>query len=602
MGGTPTATFALDLKDETAGAAKAAAAALLNLKSVIDDDVKSLREMQKAMKRLTSGTTTNVAAFRSLNKRITEQKSKISKSQASFVEMGGTFTKTGKKSRSLSELLKGLGGDAAKSGVSMGAMGGVATRLGAALANPVGVAIALGAALLAISVAAVAATVALLRFGVAAAGAARSEALQIEGLNTLRQQFGRTTASVEAMQAAIDRASDSTNIGRGTLQRYARQLSRAGLRGDALTEAVEAMGLAAQVQGDRGANRFRALAINARLTGGSVRDLARDYRDRLGPIARRQMLGMDNQMARLRRSINALFRGLRIEAFLESVSEITSQFSQSTVAGRALRGIIERLLQPLIDSITVVGPLVAGFFQGMIIAALGMEIAILELQIVFRRTFGRTEFTTNLNLLNVAIVAGAIFFGLLVIAALALGAAFVAVGIIVAGWIAVFTTLPALVIAALVGIGLAISEAFDFFTETDFTAMATDMINGLIAGLRSGAARLVQQVRILAVGVSSAFRAVLGIASPSRVFAQFGLNISQGVAQGIDAGAPAVDDAANTLVEAPIGGGLGGAASFTFGDININTGESTDPRELAMAVRDELASILRGVSIEMGTT
>ncbi len=600
MSKDPTATFAVELKDETSGAAFAAAASLENLKTKIADDVKALREMQRAMRLLKGGTSTNVAAFRNLRDQIAAQKASIATAQSKFVSLGGTFGKTTTKATTLTDKIKNVGKTASKTGGPIGVMGGLVTRLAAALANPVGVALALSAALLAVGASAVVATAALVRFGIVSSGARRNEALQIEGLNTLRQQYGRTTASVKAMQGAIDRASDSTNVGRGTLQTYARQLSRAGLRGDALTDAVEAMGIAAMVQGDRGASRFRALAINARLTGGSVRDLAEDYRNRLGPIARRQMLSIGNQTARLRRNLSRLFSGLRIEAFLSSLADIQNLFSQSTISGRALKGIVERLLQPLIDSVATVGPLVVAFFQGIIIGALAVEIAVLGLQIAFRRVFGRSESTKGIDALNVALAAGAVFVGVLVLGVLALGAAFAFALAVVASFVAVFAVVPASLIGIGLSIGVAIGKTIDFFRETNFRQLAIDMIEGLLRGLRSGAAALTRGVERLATGATSAFRSALGISSPSRVFAEFGTNITAGLAQGIDAGTPAVEDATSTLVESPAGGGLGGAVSLTFGDININAGESADPRELAASFRDELASVLEGVSIELG--
>jgi hypothetical protein len=107
-------------------------------------------------------------------------------------------------------------------------------------------------------------------------------------------------------------------------------------------------------------------------------------------------------------------------------------------------------------------------------------------------------------------------------------------------------------------------------------------------------------MRSLAGAASSAFRSALGISSPSSVFASFGTTIAEGVGVGIDAGTGGVEDSVSGLVDVPTGGGVGGATAITIGDVNISAGDSDDPRELALAFRDELAGVLEGVNIELG--
>lgn len=600
--GTTTATFAVELKDETSSAAVAAANSLSVLKGKIDDDVKALREMQKAMKQLQSGDVVPVKAFRELQGQIDKTKNSIASNRAAFVDLGGTFGKTKAKAAAATRQFAGLGDSLKGATGPLGKVTGGIGRLGALLANPIALVIALASAFIALGAAIGVATAALLRFAVTQSDARRSEALQIEGLNTLRTQYGRTTASVEAMQAAIDRASDSTNIGRGTLATYARQLSRAGLRGDALTDAVEAMGIAAQVQGDRGANRFRALAINARLTGGSVRALAEDYRNRLGPIARRQMLSLDNQTTRLRRSLDRIFSGLRIEPFLSSLDEMLSLFSQSTATGRALKVIAEAIFQPMIEQVGVLGPVVKRFFQGMVIATLIAVIGFLRLRNAFREAFGDDELFANVDALEVALFAGILAMSFMIATAVTLVAVFALLAFGVAAVAAAFLFIPLTllaIVAAFSFLGLKIGE---FLGAFDFVAFGQSLIDGLVNGITSGTARVVAAMAGMAGSATSAFRSALGIASPSSVFAGYGMNISQGVEQGIDAGVPGVEDSVSGLVDVPTGGGVsGGATSISIGDIIMSgAAEGGSAREQAEAFRDELARVLEGVNIELG--
>ena len=152
-------------------------------------------------------------------------------------------------------------------------------------------------------------------------------------------------------------------------------------------------------------------------------------------------------------------------------------------------------------------------------------------------------------------------------------------------------------------IALVVSSIVDLFEAVDMRALASSMIDGLVAGITAGAARVSRSMGELGATAADAFRSVLGIASPSKVFAGYGLNIAQGTAQGVDAGAPVVGDSIGSLVDVPSGSGSlggGGRTSITIGDISINAPDGATARDLAVSFRDELASILEGVSIELG--
>lgn len=601
---TVTATFAVELQDETSGAANAAASSLVKLKAKIDDDVKALREMQSAMRNLKGGTSTNVAAFRELRDRIAASKASIASAQSRFVELGGTFGKTAAQSVKLASAMgpAELGAALGQSGGAVATFGGMLSRLGPLLTNPIVLIGALVGSLLALAAAGGVALVSLLRLAVVESDARRSEQLRLEGLNTLRRAYGRTTASVNEYMSALDRASDSTNVSRSTLEGFTRSLARTGLHGAALTDSVEAMGMAMMVQGPRGASRFHALAIQARLAGRSVADVAAAYRNRLGPIARRIMLSLPNQTERFHRSLSKIFSGLNTDKFLGALDTVLSLFSQSTSTGRALKAIVESIFQPLIDSTEVLGPIVKRFFQGMVIGALLVTIAFLKVRNALRDAFGGSDLLANVDGLQVALVAGVATFFLFAaavgLAAIALGGLVVAMGLFISGMLLI----PAAIAAAGLAIGVALGAIVDWFSSTDFSALASGMIAGLVSGLVRGRDAIVAAVRGLASAASDTFRETLGIHSPSRVFADFGSNISGGVSEGIDAGRPSVGDSVSGLVDVPTGGGLGGATTISIGDVNVQAGGTSNPRELAVAFRDELASLLEGVSIEMGAT
>ncbi len=419
------ATFAVNLEDGTSGPAESAASALRNLERSITADTKALASMQKAMRELQSGAVVNIDAARKLREQIDAKKSAIANARAAFVQLGGSFDATGKKSSRL-----GFAQIEAAAGRLPGPIGSVTSSLGNLRGMLAGGALALGiaavaAAIVALTAAAIAGTAALLKYGVATANARRAEMLRLEGLTKMRNWYGVAAGSATAMQAAIDRVSGSTTLGRAQLEGYAAQLYKMHLRGDNLSHALEGAAIKASVLGDEAAKGFMGWAAGAAFAGQSVKRLADDVRARYGGIVAKQMLDLDVQAAKLRENFGALFAGLKIEGLLKAVWSVTELFSQSTRSGQALRALVERIFQPLIGAVEYVAPLVRRFFQGMIIGALYLGIALLTVRKWFRSVFGESSILKGIDLTNVALGAGVVAVGMLASLFAALAAAVV---------------------------------------------------------------------------------------------------------------------------------------------------------------------------------
>jgi hypothetical protein len=73
-----------------------------------------------------------------------------------------------------------------------------------------------------------------------------------------------------------------------------------------------------------------------------------------------------------------------------------------------------------------------------------------------------------------------------------------------------------------------------------FMSLGSAMLQGLAQGVRNAAEQAVAAVGEVAAGVRDRFKAMLGIHSPSRVFATLGSALSLGLAQGVAAAGPAV--------------------------------------------------------------
>lgn len=575
----PSASFVIDLQDETSGPAKNAASALERLQSKIDADTKALRQMEAAQRRLKQGGLASSEAAKSLTDKITAQKAALAASQAKVLELGGSFDTSKKKATQFG--------------------GALDVVFGAGLALPAPIAAVTGA-ILALTAATTGAIAMLLRYAIATADVRRAELLRLEGLTRLRSMYGVAAGSATELQNAIDRVSRGSALGRDQIGGMATGLYRAHLRGAALRETLEALAIVESAAGEEGVRRMRGRLIAEGRAGRSARALA-NVQQRFGDIARRQMLSLDVQQRKLGESFRALFSGVVIDRFLEGLNEVTELFSQNTVTGRALKTIVETLVQPLIDGIAAAAPLARRFFQGMVIAVQELTIKFLELRIWLRRTFGGNDILSGIDGMNAALIAGQAVVYALVIGMVALGAAIaVAVGFGLA-FVAAGAAIIAAIIAVPVAIGAAVAAIEMWFRSGEGERYARGLIDGLVDGIRNGAARVMQQIRILGADVRNTFESVLEIGSPSRVFRDFGGDITAGLAIGVERSAPvaarAVDDMASGLV--PDGGAGGGQTAISIGDVNV-VAPNGDPGAIADEIVEAIIRALQGSALGRG--
>jgi len=146
---------------------------------------------------------------------------------------------------------------------------------------------------------------------------------------------------------------------------------------------------------------------------------------------------------------------------------------------------------------------------------------------------------------------------------------------------------------------------------TRFSTLGSNMIQGLVNGITAGAVWVKDAVVGVASSAASWFAEKLGIASPSRLFMQYGGWISEGAAIGIqggqgavrtaalamataasasmpmaaDAAAMRIDNRGPLMAQAPAGAPVGGGAMNI--SITINAAPGQDPQAIARAVAAE---------------
>lgn len=599
------ATYQVNLEDGTSKTAESAANALKQLQKSIQADTSALRAMQAAMKNLQGGASVNIAQFQKLKQQIDAKKQSIAAAQSSYISLGGSLNGVKGKSQAAKDAFAELQKNAQ---ALPGPVGNIASQFQALKGMLAGGAIALGVAAIALAVVAltaatVAAVAALFRYGLAQGNARRSELLRIEGLTKMRNWYGFAAGNAKEMQLSIDKVSASSALGRDKVAGYSDQLYKAGLRGENLAAALEAATIKASVQGDAAAGAFVGWAAGANLAGQSVKKLADDVKARLGGIAARQMLDLDVQSQKLHESFSALFNALDFEPVLVALKGVTALFSQSTYSGQALKTIVTVMFKPMIAAVEYLGPLVKRFFQGIIIGALLVTIAVLKVRNWFRKTFGDSEVLKGIDL-----TFAALKLGVLVVAGIV--AAFAGLLVIVTAILAPFAAFA----AGLYAVYFAGKQVFDAFAIIPWKQLGTALIDGIVNGVKNGASRVIAAVTKLGGDAWEAFRSKLGIASPSKAFAKLGLALPQGITAGVRAGTPAAQRAVANIVDAPrIPSGAAAPASapmsasqqktitITVGDINITAGDGK-PESIAADIKRELLRVLEGVAIEMGAS
>jgi hypothetical protein len=657
------ATFEIKLEDGTSGPAGSATAALDMLRAGIERDNKALGAMQKAMRNLQGATTPNLQQLEMLRAKIADKKNAIAGAQASFISLGGSFTRNGKGSKSLQDRLADL------SRQTQGMPGPLSALIGrfeamSKLVGGRGIAlglIAIVAGLTALVAATGKAIAALYSYGIAQADARRSELLHIEGLTKVRNWYGLAAGNAGEMQTAIDRVAASSALGRDKIAAYSDQLYRMGMRGENLSAALEGVAIKSVAQGEAQASMFANWAAGAARTGGNVRKLADDVKARLGGIAGRAMLSLTVQSEKQRESFAALFSGLRIENYLKSMSTVRGLLSQSTASGRALKTMLTVMLQPLVDATTKAQPIIKRFFQGMILGAQSIVIAVLKVRNWFKRTFGAPDILGGFDAQNAALRVGkvAVYLlagGLALASLLATGLAIKLVTFLVPALWSLVTSTAALAVNGLIVAApflLAAAAIFavintgrlliQLWKEIDFSLLGKYMWQGLVDGLTSGVAAVKAAVKHLGATSVSLFRNLIGARSPSRVFAGLGLAIPMGVSVGVNRGAPAARQSIRDMVRpAPLVPLLGRAVgvlarkpvvapqaqlpvertrvsipaaraegdagsravnartvTLTIGDVHVHS-SSDKPREQARAFRRELEDILESVAFQLG--
>lgn len=518
-------------------------------KSALDEEAASLDQLRQAA--------AAAAANEDQLSKAQENAETSAKGESSAAE--STSEGTG-NTRALASALGALGGPLGVAGQKGAAMANVFGKLSKTLgaAGPyVGAAVVIAA----IGTAAVVATLSIAKWAVGLADASRTQGLLNAGI-------AHSVQGGEELSNAISDISKKVPLSTDELQSMASNLASTGLRGKALTDALD------------------AAAVKAATL-------------KLGPDFAKGLLSLDVQANRLKDNLtgkNGIFSGLKIEGLLQGISKIIALFDSTSDSGKAIKVVFESMFQPIIDGLTSLGPKIISTFIQFEIWVLKALIKLQE----FHSTF---------------VVAGEIAVGAAKVIGIALAVVTVVVLAILAATVAfvgVLLTLPQLGEKA----GTAIREAFvsilakgqelvDYLSGLSLAEIGTQLIEGLANGITAGGAAVLKSITGVVGGAIDGAKSLLGIHSPSKVFAEIGAHTAEGMAGGVDDNAGAVQGSLESMVSPPDAKGgsggsnsSGGAANFSGATFNLYGVEGAD--DAVTRIGGLLTSLLEGDSAQLG--
>lgn len=573
---------------------------------------------------------------------IAKQRGAVQQAQHAYMRMGGTakdaLAAGGNQAQSanlkVNELAEGfgrLGGPVGNAGSrifgladGLGKLKGSLGGTGMAAAGAAAAIAIVVVAVVALTAAVIAGIVHIAQWGVKLADAARSAGLTVAAI----EQTHASLANLGKIMPSITRA---TGLSGESLTGLAKQLADAKVKAADMPAALRAVAMAEAALGQGGAAKFIQQLKDGKT---NATKLAAEMESKFGGIVRAKMLSLDSQTARFKRLLGETFGGLKIDGLLKALKKLIDMFDTANGSGQTLKMLFEGFFQPIIDWAAKALVVAEAFFLGMQIGVLELILAFAPLIKWLKKVLGFND--SNLEeTLNSAVTAGKVFvvvmvaglvsvlvmLGLVAAAvavmaapfiiaagviaasiALAIGAVLLAVGIMV-GAVAV---VAALFLAPFIAIAAAIRFVVKYLTGIDLADIGLNMIKGLANGIIKGGTAVYEAIAGVVKGAITGAKTILEEKSPSRVFFRSGVNVSEGMALGVEARTARVHDAITTMVlptevandVTPFGsGGGGGSAGGSDGGRRIEFNNCTfggdltpsSLREMLVPIFDEMA-------------
>ncbi len=434
------------------------------------------------------------------------------------------------------------------------------------------------------------------RMKASAAGAAASQASVSKALDAAKSKAAGAAKALAAAGKPINAGEAAGALGKlggplGAMGQKAFDAADAFKKmgsslGSAGPYVAVAVGLAAIVAG------IAAIAAAAAVGIGGITIWAVKLADTTGAIPK--------MVDRATKGFNKIFSGLKIGPLLAALEKVADLFDEGSASAKAVKVVFESLFQPVVDGVTA-------FVPKFISAFIQFQIWVLKALIAIK-PFGSTILEVGKWIGIVAIVIGgalAVAIGAVVVGVGAMAVGFAALVAIAAGLAAgfIWLTLKAQELTTAVGSGIAdaFSSVVDFLSGLSLTSIGDSLIQGLIDGIMNAGPGVLTAITGIASGAINAAKKALGIASPSKIFAEIGMNTAAGMEAGVDDGAGAVGGAMESMVSPPdVATGGAGAASTGVGGVNNYFTVSVQGGD-AKANVDAFREFFEGLGAQAGT-
>lgn len=640
--------------------ASVAADDIVGLRDSIAKSTDKIKEHALFMRNLKGDTKELVDARAELKTKMDRERDSISKHSISLMKQGVTFkdnAKEAKKSEDIktkavkenanavAESLRAAGGPVTSLKDKLGALGETAGGGSSAMTALAGVAALAAAAIVAVGAAAYSAAVSVGKFILVSADAERMMQLTRKANLNGNDEWARNLGD------QVDAIARKVPVARDKLNELGISLAKSRIGGQTMVDTMAAVAGATSAAGDdlgsklkgiveRGAFTKRFQLSPQEMLGMDLDfdDVAKAYAEgmhvsvarareelvsgrvklsqgaaalktavdaKFGAINADKLLSFDNQMSRFKNNLVGLTKDVDLTKLLKGMSSLGDNFDQTSVNGKALRGIVTSIGNAIGVTFDDGVPVLQNFIDKAVYGALKIENYWLRAKIAFAGlgTGASLEFT-----LFKTALAG--LGGLL--------RAFPGVSVFVDAF-----NLVSLVVGTasrgLDALKNSLVFANDSLLGIDWAKTGSHIIDGLVGGLTSGTLKVVDKVKQLAGAIKGAFTSELKIQSPSKVFAEYGKQTAAGAEKGVESGTPGVLAATSSMAQGMRGEGAsagasgggssggrgGGSVQITFApQIQVqggggDVGQQLKDPALLQALTDAFLAMIRAAGIEV---
>ena len=308
------------------------------------------------------------------------------------------------------------------------------------------------------------------------------------------------------------------------------------------------------------------------------------------------------QAQKFQEALAHIFSGVKVEPFLKAMQTVLAIFDENAASGKALKALVEVILNPLFSAAAKIGPYVKNVFRGMVVAALIVAITVLRVRNAISSILPASA-KSNIDWLKISFYAGIVVAGLFTLALIVLtgillfaAAAFFILNIP----LMIVVALLAILVASFLAIPIAIILVIAYFHEIVawLGTMAScailagvSMAQGLANGIASSAGAVYDAIKAMAAGAIGTLKSALGIASPSKVFEFAGKMSAKGMEGGVDTGSSGVNDAVANMVSIPSSAGTSPTQATGGKSATINVNVQAPSKQ----AHDEAVSLYRPI-------